>query len=200
MMSIKQKMIFLLIVGSLNINAKISERNRYRKTWSTVVGWGLSVAPLPTIGGSLGYYITPNIIAELGLYRGAGLTKIGETEGRLNWKYTEARTKWFLGNSFYINAGVGQKKLDINLDFLKSPSQLLASGLSYGIGNRWQWETFSIGCDWVGAFRPLESKIDKSNVNTTIDETTREEWDELWASIGSPSNLQIFRLYMGVSL
>ena len=126
--------------------------------------------------------------------------EIGETEGNLNWKYTEARAKWFLGNSFYLNTGVGQKSLDINLDFLESPSSLMASGVSYGVGNRWQWETFSIGCDWLGAFRPLDSKISRTGNRINIDDEAQEDWDDLWAAIGSPSNLQIFRLYMGVSL
>ena len=196
---LRLSLIVIFLSSSLQINAKISERNRYQKTWSTVLGWGLGLAPLATIGGSLGYYITPNLLAELGLYRGAGITTIGETKGNLSWRYTEARTKWFVGNSFYLNMGLGQKTVDVNLEFLDSPSSLLASGLSYGIGNRWQWETFSLGCDWLGAFRPLQSEVNRTEVTKDLSVSDNEDWDQLWAAVGSPANLQIFRLYMGVS-
>ncbi len=87
-----------------------------------------------------------------------GIVKLGST-------LTELRLKHWFGNSFYVNGGAGLRSITgeatleplTGTDDIKSSVKASSFGASLSIGNRWQWEYFSIGCDWVGTFQPLST-------------------------------------------
>lgn len=67
-----------------------------------------------------------------------------------------AGMKLFSGNSFYVRPEAYYR------DFQETVSPELFSsetrqrkvqdiGISISIGNEWQWENFTLGCDWIGA-------------------------------------------------
>lgn len=77
----------------------------------------------------------------------------------------------FVGNSFYLEAGLAThqkhvRTLDYTYDFRANGSLGVAYyeeqkytrsdfGVLFGIGNQWQWENFTLGCEWVGAYVPI---------------------------------------------
>ena len=74
--------------------------------------------------------------------------------------------RYFFGNSFYVNGGLGQRKVSLALDVESELLDYRARGkietnsvvALIGIGNQWQWDNgFSLGCEWIGASIPLTS-------------------------------------------
>ncbi len=74
------------------------------------------------------------------------------------------RYKSFLGNSFYWRVGPGLRQYQIkdrlgsifsDREELDSTGTVLSFGADVGIGNQWQFETFTLGCDWVGYYFPV---------------------------------------------
>jgi len=111
-------------------------------------------------GISGGYFITPDIIGEVYYNRSAS------GAGRYETLHTFAYGKFFLTNSMYINAGIGQRKLIHDLyfeeqtgsDYYNGPSAEVTTnglGLVVAAGNRWQWSVLTLGLDWGMLFVPV---------------------------------------------
>lgn len=75
--------------------------------------------------------------------------------------------KKFTGNSFYIKPGIyrrSQRVVDSatwrfsggeSNVISRDASDFVDVGISFAIGNQWQWENFTLGCDWIGLSRSL---------------------------------------------
>lgn len=67
--------------------------------------------------------------------------------------------KHFTGNSFYLAPELFYINYTENDDtpsfFDRKDERITALGLSFKIGNQWQWKHFTVGCDWVGLGRTL---------------------------------------------
>lgn len=75
----------------------------------------------------------------------------------------------FLGNSFYVNAGAGHRYLRYKgLDWLDSSLKAAFdvvddyptikyhdTGVILGAGNRWHWDYFTLGFDWLRLYAPV---------------------------------------------
>ena len=86
--------------------------------------------------------------------------------------FAMARLRWFVGNSFYLgfggggrmmkfastsyyfNSTVGSGSTSDNYTMTVSSTDLVGE---FSIGNRWQWHSFTLGCDWVGVAFPIAS-------------------------------------------
>ncbi len=85
--------------------------------------------------------------------------------------------KKFASNSFYYKTGLDYRKMNyhytsrnISTSIIDRENKFQAESIvvSFSIGNQWQWENFTLGCDWVGYSMPLYANIyDESSVGTT---------------------------------
>ena len=67
-----------------------------------------------------------------------------------------AGMKLFSGNSFYVRPEVYYRDLQetVRPELFSSETRkrnVQDIGISINIGNEWQWENFTIACDWIGA-------------------------------------------------
>lgn len=181
-----------------------SEFHRQELTASIVVE-PVGFAPYPGFGFAGGYYLTPDDLVEFS-YHSASLDF---TLFKLESTMAEVRLKHWFGNSFYVNGGLGLRSLkaSVTLEPLTGTTDYTSSatassfGGSLVIGNRWQWETFTMGCDWIGFFVPLsttEAKVTAPSSTDYSEEDRQSAEDDMndLALSGSPMFL---RFYLGVS-
>ncbi len=176
-----------------------SEDHRQNKMFSLT--WEMfGLIEVPASGGSLGYYITPDNIME-----------ISHVEGRWNvtrekTKFTSIRLKTFWGNSFYSNLGLAARSEaytsypNIYYESTYYDGVVVrenALGVDFAIGNRWQWENFTMGCDWVGFFSPMSKNLKVIDDRGQSDEYIQAALnDDSYRGTGS---LQLLRFYLGLS-
>lgn len=90
----------------------------------------------------------------------------------------------FLGNSFFINGGIGRRTLryagpslsDFFLDKNDFGFTYTDMGVNAGLGNRWQWENFTIGAQWIGVYVPVTQP--KVSYNSGLDNDPSEQEKE----------------------
>lgn len=66
-----------------------------------------------------------------------------------------AYTRAFLGNSFYVKAGLGYKSSNVELNFTDKDVSLSSLEVPLAIGNTWQWDYVNFGIEWVGYNIPV---------------------------------------------
>lgn len=154
-----------------------SEIDRTGKSLSLDLEAGTSVAPFPSAGGTLGFFINRNTAFEINFARGQGTgenvdiaNNLITVQPAITTDVAVMRFKTFLGNSFYTNAGIGGRQVTVTANpVLVAEGFPLNSGplfqkaradaiFDFGIGNKWQFSYFNIGFDWIGLMAPL-SKI-----------------------------------------
>lgn len=83
--------------------------------------------------------------------------------------------KKFVSNSFYFLSGLSYREVKFNfsenfgsiLDYA-SDFEGSAIALDISIGNQWQWENFTLGCDWIGGSLPITNHIKTQNVSGNL--------------------------------
>jgi hypothetical protein len=185
-----------------------SELNRQNKTFS-ITAEPIGFAPLPVFGAAAAYYLTPNQLLEVSYAQG----EIDLLITKINNSLASLHLKSFWGNSFYTNLGVAQRTLgysfliseiDNNGNFTTRSREFLANnsafGVDFSIGNRWQWGTFSLGCDWVGIFLPVAVTGETTvEANSSYDPQDIEEANRDMDRFSETGTAQFLRFYLGVS-
>lgn len=158
--------------------------------------------PLASTGFMAGMYLSPDSIVDLSW-----------TNGKFEWLGFEmkstaiaVRYKSFNGNSFYWRAGGMFRTYEYDASYYDLSSaqtsngtvKISATGLDLGIGNQWQWDTFSLGCDWIGAFIAVTGSSSVSRAAGATDAWYDKEVSDA-KSISKKGNLQLLRFYLGVS-
>jgi hypothetical protein len=179
-----------------------SEYFRQDKQASAVVEL-LGFAPLLGAGLAGGYYLNPDNLLELSYHKAEldfAIIKISTT-------LTELRLKHWFGNSFYLNGGVGLRTVEgeaslepiLGEEDISSTVSASSIGATIAIGNRWQWEYFTIGCDWIGEFLPVA----KTEAEVTDSSDAAE--DDVEEAKGDANDLALtnssmaLRFYLGAS-
>jgi hypothetical protein len=180
-----------------------STDNRNHANFDLAVEVGF--APLPGVGMIASSYLTSDDLieasAQIGKLNLLGLLLIKS-------ELYELRYKRFWGNSFYTNIGPGLRTFRVSSPLVAALAKSesfeaedsdIVLGLS--VGNRWQWQHFLIGCDWIGVHLPL------ANVSSSVGEPTKSESSEEynkrksdWDNFGKNSTYQILRFYLGIVL
>ena len=116
--------------------------------------------------------------------------------------------KHFVGSSFYFTTGLDFMKYQYQRDrsyFLGSCydcsgiNKNAFSGESimanFTIGNQWQWENFTLGCDWFGLVRPVSSRLfNETNGDNGTDYLNSEK--QTFTKYGL---INLLRFYLGVA-
>ncbi|HWU43533.1 MAG TPA: hypothetical protein VN132_08850 [Bdellovibrio sp.] len=186
-----------------------SEQYRMNKKFTAqwqVVG----VGPTGTIqaGLTLGMFLSRNDLVQVEWAHGSNevndnaLTTWSIVRATAEGTSVGVNYKHFAGNSFYFKGGVDYRTISYEYNDSWSPEVYNFKGrgvdASFLIGNQWQWDNFTLGCDWVGITVPLsheitEEKITSSQVGTNSDLKKAED-HYLKNAIA-----QGLRFYMGLS-
>jgi len=181
-----------------------SERNRRGKLGSVVVETGLAIAPFPTSGLAGGYYFNENLLAEISYVTGSvAISDVG-----ISWSLVGARAKWFWGNSAFINLGLSQRSFNFDSKLPSTTAgvpdvavnaEAKSLGLDFGLGNRWQWDYFTLGCDWIGYFAPISSSGSSAINIPGVETKEQDELNDLLKKLGETASFSVLRLYLGIS-
>jgi hypothetical protein len=185
--------------SSTGTNQK-SRTNRENKTVYLAPEFGLTMTP--AAGLRAGYFVSPNWLIEAGYVTG-GFSNGGFSA---NKSLIEGRAKWIIGNSFYVDAGLGYemwsasyevKAADSPGEYVKiSGASATNLGAVFHVGNQWQWYGFTLGCDWVGYFLAVSSSFSfKDDAKADKEDKEKEEKD-IERMLGGNS-LHVGRLYLG---
>lgn len=167
----------------------------------------IGFTPSPTFGVSAGYYFSPNqiISGRFGIASGV-ISSMDE-------KILSIDLKSFWGNSFYTRAGFSKRDYDFSWDVYPTDEEgnigfetetltakTSSMGLELGLGNQWQWNSFTIGADWVGVYLPLtssgtdevvnESGAIEANLLTNVDDDVK---------YAKTTQLAFVRFYLGIA-
>lgn len=170
-----------------------SEANREGKRFT--INAGLVGIQFSALSSSIegGYHLSPNSILTLqytslnGASSSDTDSKGSEDEADEVWedagkgRSISAGLKHFVGNSFYVKPEVYHRRQDIvhSTTSVYSSAQdkwLLSDkdvasiedlGASFKIGNQWQWDNFTLGCDWVGYSQSITTLEESGNVKSS---------------------------------
>jgi hypothetical protein len=199
-------MIRYLIATSLFLAPVVSQAatdsssNRSNKAaYVAYDAFGLTL--MPVAGPRIGYFVSKDFVAEAGF--ATGDAKLGEFEA--NKKIIEVKAKKFFGNSFYVDGGIGYETWEVSYpvavdsgsyDTRQLSGNVQNTGVELHIGNQWQWDGFTLGCDWVGYFLSLNTSTsfnDDSGVSPEKKEAEEKDVKQTFAG-NSP---HITRFYVG---
>jgi len=152
-----------------------SEHNRMDKQYSlnlVALGFGPSVAT--SSGVNAGLFLDRNNLLELEYVSGRPLTiDWGNSYDHLDSKTSSfgVHLKHFAGNSFYVRGGLDYRMADYDYTYNysstdKGESKFNGDSIAATviIGNQWQWQNFTLGCDWIGVALPITSQVKSESV------------------------------------
>ena len=179
-------------------------------------------------GGDVGYFLRPDF-AIMGRYEKGALNFnfLGVEVFDYSVKSFGVYGKKFWGNSFYTNVGLFHRSLkssqfdsvetdtsstspsststpsnstSVTLKKARLVQNASQQDIEIAIGNQWQWDNFTLGCDWVGFAIPLSKKIEKNIREVSTDGGPYEE-DTSKKPSTEPgiSGLRFLAFYLGVS-
>lgn len=171
-------------------NEEIPDTSKYYrkniKFSGTITLLGLSGGAIN--GGDVGYFISPDL-AIMGRYEQASLnfSFLGIDIFKYSVKSLGIYGKKFWGNSFYANLGIFHRVLEskiwdsveskpisstntsVALESAQIVQKASQQDIEIAIGNQWQWDNFTLGCDWIGIMLPISKKIDVNERQISTD-------------------------------
>ncbi|MNT16573.1 hypothetical protein D3C72_1516840 [compost metagenome] len=144
---------------------------------------------------------------QVELSKGSSKTGDKETDGINEREGTTvgAYVKKFVSNSFYAKGGAEYTKVKYDNDYLWNFSgnsdaygfeaNVLSAGLV--IGNQWQWENFTLGCDWIGLTLPVSHEVtsEYSDSYALAKKYNKEDQETLLEN----ASATVLRFYVGAS-
>lgn len=165
--------------------------------------WGLGPTSLTTQGFVAGYHLSSDQVLQVEVSSGydkwSGLSSNNRAEGKTAGIFY----KQFSGNSFYFKGGLDYSTYDRSYNYMwlnGTPTD----GYSYkgskvsaslSIGNQWQWDNFTIGCDWIGIAMPITSESHDERIwgdDTDYAESQLEDSKKTYLKNGFPLALHLF--------
>jgi hypothetical protein len=157
-----------------------SMKNRMDKKYSlnaTIGGLGFSTT---TTAFEASYFLKPNKVITLQYTKLGGNSENSDNDTAADetWKRDglghvfSVGLKKFESNSFYYKPEIYTRTQEFVHSTSSSSSVLLSKetafindvGVSFKIGNQWQWENFTLGCDWIGITRSMTASKISSNI------------------------------------
>ena len=167
-------------------------------------------------GIDAGYFIRPDLVIAAKFEQSTLALDFFEIDlFKYNVKTFGVYGKKFFGNSFYTNAGLSFKSrylqgIDLETDDKTEGSKTYSVRYTQetteiipalAIGNQWQWDHFTLGCDWFGInFSPMSQSVKKNDVRR-VNILTNEDEGESSSSpreIPKSTSVRLLALYLGV--
>ena len=182
-----------------------SEHNRMDKEYTlSAQVVGLNSPGIVGSGINFGWYQSRNLIWQI------ETTFHNERQGifhRPTGNSLGLHLKYFPGNTFYMNSGLDYRQIDYNDRYYISYDsgyqtarfKSRSVALTYGIGNQWQWENFTLGCEWVGIAAPIASEVTDSVIPERISRYDNDDYKADIKRYSSDGALTLVRFYLGAS-
>lgn len=181
-----------------------SEDNRQGKEFTVLGEVGLIDVVHSGTGIQAGYFVSPRLLAEAD-YFSAQFSFLGY---KSDVTLATARAKYFFANSFYAQAGLGMRSLDLQ----DTGDAIFATGKDestkfhatslvgeVGIGNRWQWSGFTMGCDWVGYVQPVAQLGESESFGSDVSEESKAADRQDYEEARKKGNTMLVRFALGWS-
>lgn len=169
----------------------------------------LGIGPLPTFssGFQIGKFLDHDSLIFIEMMGGGHTTKWTLSNYDLKANTIGVHYKKFSGNSFYWRAGLDRRVVNLDVDsdrlFSDENSTWGFDGESFAlngqIGNQWQWQNFTMGCDWVGYSLPISSRVSGEYINSTTPEYDEEDLKDEKERLTKMSSVNLLRFYLGAS-
>lgn len=189
------------IVKRSNVLENSSEHLRMTNTYLlTAQLIGFAVAPIPASGLNAGLYIDRNSIVQLEYSKGT----LPYVFFDLHATTFGANYKHFYGNSFYTKVGIDYRNISVSTNdfFLTKEQENVGTAETVvgnlAIGNQWQWNNFTMGCDWIG-INPQIAVLRAHYDTTGMNEEDRNDIDYSWNKLAKVTSWQLLRFYLGAS-
>lgn len=183
-----------------------SEQNRSDKRFTATFQF-FGTGPNRTLDKAVavGYFLQPNLVLILEGSRGKEyeLDLFDDTEAA--GKSIGIHIKHFVGNSFYYRGGFDYREIEYSYadDFFTTESRTFDAkswGATFNIGNQWQWDNFTLGCDWVGVTVPFSKSYSNETLATSGSlASAQDEMDHDKDQFVEKANLNLLRFYIGAS-
>lgn len=166
----------------------------------------LGIGPLsyPSSGLAAGYFLDLSSLVQIEVSNGSNTILGVFTTRELDANSVGIHYKKFAGNSFYWKLGgdYTQARSKEKFSFLGTESVQEIKGnvtsASIVIGNQWQWETFTLGCDWFGYSAPLFHTVTQRDIASN--DPSRERYaDEEETRLFKRNGIHLLRFYIGAS-
>lgn len=166
--------------------------NRMNKNYSlTYMAFGIGPSRSGSIGLTLGVFLSRNSQIDFEVVSGRPLWTNWYTWSEYDIKTSSAgiHYKHFLGNSFYFRVGADYRKVnyrhtsrDIFTNEIQTENRFEGDSITGTIliGNQWQWENFTLGCDWFGYALPVTSSVHSESVTGPYANNRYLEEDKDW--------------------
>lgn len=156
----------------------------------------------PGYGFRAGYYLFPDSLVGINY----ALGNVNLNGAIYDSTLIEVTYKRFLTNSFYMDAGFASEQIDVKYNVVsaalpvasvESNAEFQRWGVVLHMGNQWQWNHFTLGCDWLGHQLSLSRKesFNPAGAGDPGDEA-RQKRDVKKAA---RSTLQVLRFFLGFS-
>lgn len=140
------------------------------------MAFGIGPSRSGSIGGTFGFFLDRNSEIDIEVINGRPYTYgfFFGSEYDIKTNSFGVHYKHFAGNSFYYRGGIDYRNVDYShtsYDIL-TPSNVYSREnfkgnsmtATFVIGNQWQWDNFTLGCDWFGIALPFTSQVDSESV------------------------------------
>lgn len=165
------------------------------------------LGPNLAVGGAinLGYFLKPNMVLSIEGTKGSEATWDLFDDTEVDARSIGIHLKHYVGNSFYYRVGVDHRTMEHRYTdfFITSTTRTFDAkslGVTVNIGNQWQWEHFTLGCDWVGVTLPVSKSYSNESVVTTGDAVYHQgQLEEDKKDYMESPILNLLRFYIGAS-
>ena len=199
----------LIVPKQTTVTQDSSEQHRINKKFQISAQlFGANPTATAGSGVNIGYFIDRNsmIIAEVtssdseSTFIGSSYDVKGSSVG--------VHYKIFIGNSFYVRAGVDQRHVDYQYQYdsifgtgysTSSSFKVDSTAASLVIGNQWQWDNFTLGCDWIGFTSPFSHKFSEEKFSANADAIDHDRHESDKKYYGETTVGQGLRFYLGAS-
>lgn len=154
-------------------------------------------------GLTLGYYLSHD--QEIELDYNTGKMYWWGYKAQLKERSVVLRYKHYWGNSFYSHVGYGTRSINVEGSETEGISEKYSFKLNYqtkvidvGIGNKWQWDNYTMGADWIGFLFPIGSNVSRSFTDQA-DEGDKEKVKSSFKELSDSHSVYYLRFYMGIS-
>lgn len=187
-----------------------SSHNRRDKSFQiTTQLAGIGPSLQPALGLQLGKFLRPDQLLFLEVTAGATTSGSAYFNSGSQVKSGSfgVHYKRYASNSFYWRSGVDLRKFEYKYfyDSINGPAYDVTRefdgtslAFNFQIGNQWQWQNFTLGCDWVGISVPVQSDIKNDYVSSPYAYDSEDQKEDIKRAIKEP-NINLVRFYIGAS-
>lgn len=188
-----------ILAQSSDVNSRVAKTSPRdgKLGWVGAEALGFTFFPVQGIRG--GYFLNKDF--SIGASYASGTALIGDLE--FSKTVFEVGAKYFFGESFYLDGNLAMESFEsvasvISTDFSRPviEGETSSTGLSFHIGNQWQWDNFTLGCDWVGYYLSLSESVDLEAKGSVSSEEIASTTADVETNL-TGNSLHLARFYLG---